>query len=388
MEKLGNFTPDFPLQLDLFDNKKKVLLDFDSIFLNENVLKWRLSPGVFLVKSENSSELIISGPSVKLSKKSERLVVKDRDDYFCEIPFFRLSHIHIQSLGVSLSSDVINECSRRDIHITFTTYGGRPYAMLSSPYLNAVVKTRREQIKAYYTEKGVRICKEIVRGKLQNQMNTLKYSIKNINKSERIFNEVFSKIKEINENLKVIDNVNGDNCDDVRIPLMNIEALSAQKYWDSFKMIIENKITFPGRIKRGAVDGVNSLLNYGYGMLYSVVWGCILNAGLEPFAGFLHVDEPGRPSLVLDMVEEFRSSVIDRTVISYINSGQEISIESGLLTLSTRKNFSEKVLEKLENEVYYNGKKFMLKSVIQIQARNLAKFLRENIAYKSFVLKW
>jgi len=57
---------------------------------------------------------------------------------------------------------------------------------------------------------------------------------------------------------------------------------------------------------------VNSALNYGYGILYGQVWGAVMNAGFEPFAGFLHLDRPGKPSLVLDLIEEFRQPIVDR----------------------------------------------------------------------------
>ncbi|MBI4483225.1 MAG: CRISPR-associated endonuclease Cas1 [Acidobacteria bacterium] len=65
----------------------------------------------------------------------------------------------------------------------------------------------------------------------------------------------------------------------------------------------------------------------------SHVWGAVLNAGLEPFAGFLHVDRPGKPSLVLDLVEEFRQPVVDRVVLSHVNLGSAIRIENGMLEL-------------------------------------------------------
>jgi CRISPR-associated protein Cas1 len=133
---------------------------------------------------------------------------------------------------------------------------------------------------------------------------------------------------------------------------------------------------------------VNALFNYGYGILYSQVWGAVVSAGLEPFAGFLHVDRPGKPSLVLDLVEEFRQPVVDRTVISYINLGEVMNMEGGLLDAETRKSISQKILERLEARETYQGKKYQIRSAIQIQARNLAAFLRGEREYKTFSFKW
>jgi CRISPR-associated protein Cas1 len=133
---------------------------------------------------------------------------------------------------------------------------------------------------------------------------------------------------------------------------------------------------------------VNSLLNYGYGILYSQVWGAVLNAGLEPFAGFLHVDRPGKPSLVLDLVEEFRQPVVDRAVIAHLNLGEEIKLVQGMLAPETRKALVERVMERLQATETYQGKRYQVRSIIQMQARRLASFLRGQGAYKTFAFKW
>jgi CRISP-associated protein Cas1 len=154
------------------------------------------------------------------------------------------------------------------------------------------------------------------------------------------------------------------------------------------KQIIGHRVEFFGREHRGASDEVNSLLNYGYGILYSQVWGAVLNAGLEPFAGFLHVDRPGKPSLVLDLVEEFRQPVVDRSVIAYVNLGISIGMKDGLLDADTRKSIGERVVERLYASESYHGKQYQIRSIIQMQARRLAGFLRGNGGYKAFSFKW
>jgi CRISPR-associated endonuclease Cas1 len=99
-----------------------------------------------------------------------------------------------------------------------------------------------------------------------------------------------------------------------------------------------------GREHRGAVDPVNSALNYGYGMLYNQVQHALLLAGLDPYAGFVHVDRPGKPSLVLDAIEEFRQPIVDRTVFGLLNKGVEIEVDdAGMLTQATRRLLAERV---------------------------------------------
>ncbi|MBI2527298.1 MAG: CRISPR-associated endonuclease Cas1 [Candidatus Rokubacteria bacterium] len=113
-----------------------------------------------------------------------------------------------------------------------------------------------------------------------------------------------------------------------------------------------------------------------------------MNAGLEPFAGFLHVDRPGKPSLVLDLVEEFRQPVVDRAVIAALTRGVKIETREGLLSDESRHAVAGAVLERLEGEIAFRGRRHRLKSVIQIQARNLASALRGGEPYRAFAFKW
>lgn len=174
----------------------------------------------------------------------------------------------------------------------------------------------------------------------------------------------------------------------MRNALMGIEGTASRIYWEAVQNIIAERASFMGRVRRGATDEVNSMLNYGYGILYSQVWGAVVTAGLEPFAGFLHVDRPGKPSLVLDLVEEFRQPVVDRTVIAHVNRGEPMRMEGGLLSAETRKALSEKILARLESRERYQGKSYQLRSIIQIQAPNVAAFLKGERAYRPFTFKW
>jgi CRISPR-associated protein Cas1 len=113
-----------------------------------------------------------------------------------------------------------------------------------------------------------------------------------------------------------------------------------------------------------------------------------MNAGLEPFGGFLHVDRPGKPSLVLDLIEEFRQPIVDRAVIALLTKSTKLETREGLLTDESRQAVAGAVLERLETEVPFRGRRHRVKSVIQIQARNLASALRGGDPYRAFAFKW
>ncbi len=107
---------------------------------------------------------------------------------------------------------------------------------------------------------------------------------------------------------------------------------------------------WPGRRTQGATDPLNSALNYGYGILYGAVERACVLAGLDPYAGFLHVDRPGKPSLVLDLIEEFRQPVVDKTVLGMVNKGMPVTLdEQGRLVPESRRLLAEKVLARLDS---------------------------------------
>lgn len=306
-----------------------------------------------------------------------------------ELPLFRVGEIIVTGGGVSVSSDLIEECCERGIRLSFLTSSGRPFAMLSSPMLTATVQTRREQFAAYGDARGLEFAKAVVRGKLGNQAALLKYFGKYLKEADpAAFERLGGPVRGIEAGRREVDKVTGARVDDARGALLAIEGSAGRHYWSGVKALLSEHASFETREHRGAPDAVNSALNYGYGILYAQVWGALMNAGLEPFGGFIHVDRPGKPSLVLDLIEEFRQPVVDRAVIAILTKGTKIETREGMLGDEARRTVAAAVLERLETEVPFRGRRQRVKSVIQIQARNLASYLRGGDAYRAFAFKW
>jgi CRISPR-associated protein Cas1 len=349
----------------------------------------RVDDGITLIKTEDSSQLVLSGFGLFLRKKSERLLVTKSNNIVYQFPFFRLNEVVIASRGVSFSSDLIEALCEQGVRVSLLDSRGQPYAMLTSPMLSATVHARREQLLAFHDQRGLEFARAVVSGKIANQERLLRYFGKYLKTAAP---DRFQELKRAAQTLKVqrekVKTVQGDHINEARETLMGIEGVAGRLYWDGVRAIIAEHTEFFGREHRGATDAVNSLLNYGYGVLYSQVWGAVLNAGLEPFAGFLHVDRPGKPSLVLDLVEEFRQPIVDRAVIAHLNTGTQVKMTQGLLEQETRKALVERVMERLQATETYQGKRYQVRSIIQMQARRLASFLRGDGPYKAFTFKW
>lgn len=334
-------------------------------------------------------ELVVSEYGSFLGKKSERLVLKQNGKIVKEIPFHDLEQIIIDTTGASLSTDFIKECMEHGIQISFLTSSGRPFAKLISPHLTGTVITRREQLLAYYDNRGLNLAKYFIEGKLKNQANVIKYFAKYRRKNDvATFYRLREAVIRMENAVAELPSVKAPNIDEARGQLLSIEGRAGSVYWDAIKLILAPKVDFPGREHQGTTDPVNAALNYGYGILTQQVETALLLAGLDIFGGFLHVDRAGKKSLVYDFVEEFRQAIVDRVIIAGLNKGWEIVTEDGQLSLETRRQLATLILDRLDAQETFQGKKYKLRTIIQMQARRIATFLRGEAKYKPFVCGW
>lgn len=333
-----------------------------------------------------------------IGKYQGRLKVTKQKEVLAQAPLLHLETVTIAGNGVSISADAIRACTEHGIPIHFLSSRGAPYAALYSAGLTGTVLTRRAQLAAYTDARSWELGFAFALGKIENQASLLKYVAKyrketNPNLHQELHwlaGEVRDHLAEIRTLAYVCRQEKETILDDVRGQLLSIEGRAAQKYWHGIALTLPEALAWPGRARRGARDPFNSALNYGYGILYSQVERAIVLAGLDPYGGFIHVDRPGKPSLVLDLIEEFRAPVVDRTMLGLANKGVAFAQdEQGRLTEQTRRQLADKVLNRLESQARYQGKRHALRAIIQKQARQVAVFVRgEREQYDPFLASW
>lgn len=343
--------------------------------------------------------LVVDEFGAHLGKYNERLKVTKKGETLAQAPLLYLESVTVANSGVSISAEAVRECTERGIPIYFISSSGTPYASLYSSGLGGTVATRRAQLIAYSNSLGLRAAINFGKGKLQNQVNLIKYIAKYRKETDpELYQELRMRADEILDELIDLERIlsypevmeGSCTLDDLRNEILGHEGLGAKKYWGTIRLVLPEKYAFMGRTGRGAKDPINAALNYGYGILYGQCERCLTLAGLDPYAGFLHADRPGKPSLTLDFIEEFRQAVVDRAIIGMANKGTALEQdEQGLLTKETRRLLAGKVQERLEAETSYQGKRFPLRVIMQMQARKLAAFLRVDRAeYETFVMSW
>ncbi|MDR1696475.1 MAG: CRISPR-associated endonuclease Cas1 [Endomicrobium sp.] len=377
------------VQQELFSSEDFSYFSLDYPLFFGTLIKWQFNENLFYLVSEDFSYLIVSGYGVKLSKKSERLIIKDSNKAIYELPFFRLQTVAIMSRGVGLSSDLIEEFSKAGVNLSFHEFSGKPYALLQGMSAPQKVELKKIQINAQKSVVGLSFAASVVCGKISNQSSLLKYAVKNL-KPDTELNLL--KIQTVKNTCAIMQKILHDLETDVTLQqIMGYEGTSARLYWQAVGQILSEKIEFGARLNKGKIprDCVNPLLNYGYGILYAKIWSAITLAGLDAYIGFLHSDQQGKPSLVFDLIEEFRAPIVDRTVIAYIMLNRNITITNGLIDLETRRKFSEKIIDRLSSAEYYEGQKIMISDIILSQARKIVGFLEGRYKqYDPFIFKW
>jgi len=336
-------------------------------------------------------EVLIETHGVFLGKSYQKLVVKKSGVKIFDFPLEKLETLNICAKGVTLSSDLIWACAKNSISIFFSDGFGMPTCSLQKPVYGSP-ELGLLQLKALDEKnKAVYLSKEFIIGKIKNQLNLLKYY-----RRHRLNNTLYSSTleEEIDAFKNIIIKVENfiinqdDEYSQAREKLMGYEAEAAKKYWNLIKILLADDVPdYPGRIRKGAKDLVNSLLNYGYGFLYRQVWKAVISAGLNPKISFLHSTKENEPALVFDLVEEFRPQAVDRVVFSMITKNEILKInnKTGLLTNETRKKLITSLLERQGTAYNYRGKKILLKNIIIRQIQDICLYLKNQKQYRHFI---
>jgi len=338
--------------------------------------------------------LVVDGFGKFVGKKSDRIVVKEKGRTLHHARVEDLRQVVISGKG-SISFDALEHLGSFGVDVIVIDWKGMVTARLASREMRTV-KTRREQYYAYRDERGGLLAKQFVLAKMRNQYATLGTLAKSRKEtSPAVAEELSKRREEVSEQIRKVETVEERPVDGIRGSLMGLEGYASTAYWGGIYGVVPEEFGFNDRSGRYATDPVNAMLNYGYALLEGEVWRGIHYSGLDPYGGFLHVDRPGRPSMVLDLMEEFRQQLIDKTVIALVTKGSVSSSDFDMVEKmcrmgdSARKLLLKTVLGRFEKYMRYEGERRRWTDMILLQAREVAKYLRgETSSYEGFRLRW
>ena len=331
-----------------------------------------------MVHGSKTQKIILDGNGSYLGMEKGCFVVKDSKGNSEKYPLFEkeIGEVILRS-GNAVSTGALASLGFWDIDVMIMTQRGRPVAMLKSLDDDSHVKTRLCQYEAYNSEKGMQIAKQIAISKLEGQNQVLrKYGLRNHGFSYK------EKVKSIQ----------GESLDKIRARLHGIEGRYSKRYFDQIFQLLPEPIRPESRKTFKAYDGTNNIFNLAYEILSWKVHRALINAKLEPYLGFLHSVQYGKPSLVCDFIELYRY-LVDDFLIDYCRNlrtkdfivktegiaGKKQGKREYLNNLQTKKlmmkltNFFESYVDIPRVKV---GKRQSIETLISEEALLFAKYLR------------
>jgi len=384
--------------------------------------------------------LVVQEPGTRLGKTSEQIKILQNGREFKVA--FRLVEAIVCLTRCSISYDVNLAAAEYGIPIFYIRKGHPMAATL--PYAHhGFVITRKAQFEAYSNEKGTRLMEALIIGALTNKIRILKYYARNVKRQDEKtaanYHEHIKKMEILRKNaLKVVkssrlhtkikkqenntqqnntqqkskprvgksqedisvEKIDGKSESKIRSQLMGYEGSGSRMYYAILIDLLPKDLGFKKRVRRPPTDPVNAAISFGNHLLANEIMIAVVAAGLEPFAGFLHTDRSGRPSLVFDLMEEFRQPVVDRLLMRLfrkrILQAKQFNTEAPAPDSGVK--FTNEGMEIFLREFYYlvrkqgehvKGRFWTYQQLMLRQARQLVRyFLGKEVKYRPFQFKW
>jgi len=334
--------------------------------------------------------LFVTTQGTYLHKDGETVAVKVGDDTRLRVPVHTIGGI-VCFGQVSCSPFLMAFCAERDVGISFLSENGRFLARVQGPVSGNVLLRREQYRRADDDEASTIVSKAVLTGKIANSRTVL----------QRVLRDHGDKIdaKTVEHTVMRLSNAlehmrNETTLDAVR----GFEGDAARLYFGVFDHLIvaqKEDFFFYERSRRPPLDNVNALLSFLYTLLMHDVRSALEAVGLDPAVGFLHRDRPGRPSLALDVMEEFRPFLADRLALSLINlkqvQGNGFKKNEGggvVMDDDTRKQVLVAYQTRKQDEILHPfiDEKVTIGLLPHVQALLMARYLRGDLdGYPPFV---
>lgn len=323
-------------------------------------------------------------PGTSVYKQYQRFIIHVPEKDRLEIPIREVEKILIFG-NINLSTPVISACLKSQISVLFLSttaqYQGHLWSAEATNFNTEVLQLTRQQDKKFQFN----VSQAIVYGKLSNS----KQLLLRFNRKRKVA-AVKQAISGITRDLEAITSV--DNIDSLR----GYEGISAARYFPALgDLIINPEFSFSQRNRQPPTDPVNSLLSFGYTLLFNNVLSLILAEGISPYLGNFHYGEHKKPYLAFDLMEEFRSPIVDSLVMRIISKSMlkkgnfEVSnSNSGVyLTNSGRRIFLKQFELQMNQKVSHPDiqSQVTYRHAIQLQVRRYKQSLFHSIPYQPFL---
>lgn len=327
--------------------------------------------------------LYITSGNRYLSLDGENVVVLEEQQEIGRIPQHNLQAI-VTFGYTGASPALMGVCAQGNIELSFMSGNGRFLARVTGEVKGNVTLRKQQYRVSDDREKSIKIARNFILGKVYNSRWVLERAGRDY--AMRLDAELIRKkslyLAQSMKNIRMCEN---------NEELLGLEGEAASVYFSVFdELILQQKkdFYFHGRNKRPPLDNVNAMLSFAYSLLASMCGSALESVGLDPYVGFFHTDRPGRMSLALDLMEEFRSIMADRFVLTLINkrimkSDHFMKKENGAVIMSDegRKLFISAWQSKKQETITHPflNEKIEWGMAPYVQSMLLARYLRGDI---------
>ncbi len=333
--------------------------------------------------------LYVTTPESYLSRDGMNVVVSVNKEELFRIPVINIEGI-VTFGYMGASPGLMKLCVDNGVSLIFMSPQGNFIGRIQGGVKGNVLLRKKQYNISEDEGQSLHISRLFIAGKIFNCRNVLRRFLRD-NGTQIDVEQAAKKLDLYKQEV-----LNADNMELLR----GIEGRAANVYFGVFNHLIinqKNDFVFEGRSRRPPKDEVNAMLSFIYTLLSNEVASALESVGLDPYVGFMHTLRPGRMSLALDMMEEFRTYLGDRLVLSMINRRQvdkrdfiRQGDDSLLMTDSCKKNlittWQKRKKEMIEHP--YFKEKIPLGLLPYAQAMLLSRYMRGDIDdYPVFLMK-
>ncbi|MGI6361765.1 MAG: type I-C CRISPR-associated endonuclease Cas1c [Bacillota bacterium] len=327
--------------------------------------------------------LYVTTPLSYLSLENENIVILLEEKEKFRIPFANVEGIVCFGY-MGASPALMGKCAENNISLSFLSPSGKFLARVTGKTKGSVLLRKKQYQFAEDRQASLFLAQNIVAAKLFNSRNTIERSIRDNADAVKI-----SKLIDVSKLLKgnLQKAYDFHDLDELR----GFEGAYAKAYFSVFdEMILQQKkhFYFTERNKRPPLDNVNCMLSYLYIILALEITAALETVGLDPYVGFMHQIRPGRASLALDLLEELRSYLVDRHILTLINLKQMTNKDfhkkegGGILLTDERRrklldSWQKQKKEKIRHPII--NEKIEIGLIPYVQAQLMARFLRGDV---------
>jgi CRISPR-associated protein Cas1 len=233
-----------------------------------------------------------------LRKAGDRLLIEKDDELLLDLPYHKLETVLLFG-NVQVTTQAMGELLEKGVGLSLFSRQGMYRGSLSPPR-GKNVDLRIAQFEAFRDhQRALDIARRIVAAKLENSLAVLDLQRRH-NPAPATFDEGRTALESAVSKCAAAEDV---------AALDGVEGAAARRYFELLMSFHKSEMVWPGRIKHPATDPLNALLSLTYTLLMNELSALLEGVGLDPYLGFLHQPDFGRPSLALDLVEAFRSAV-------------------------------------------------------------------------------